>query len=204
MEEGPEPQEWVERASEEHYYGHDRGHAEAVGGHGVHTLPAITAAVLAVLAALGSLLSGHAANQAILATIRASDQWSYYQSKSTKGHVYEVGAEIIAALGQSPHDQDRPASRMAGGESAAIEHFRKETQRYEREKAEVEHEARAIEKESSEQFHKHHRFALAVAAFQVGIVLASVSLLVRLRGLYALSLVAGAAGLVGLVLGLAE
>jgi hypothetical protein len=48
--------------------------------------------------------------------------------------------------------------------------------------------------------HRHHRYALAVALFQVGIVLASVSLLVRVKGLYLLSLVAGVAGVVCLVL----
>ena len=52
------------------------------------TVSAVTAAVLAVLAAIGSLLSGHAVNQAILEQTKATDQWAYYQTKSTKGHVY--------------------------------------------------------------------------------------------------------------------
>jgi hypothetical protein len=194
MEEGPEPQEWVERAAEEHHHGQGQGHehADAAGPHGAHTVPAVTAAVLAVCAALGSLLSGHAANQAILAMTRAADQWSYFQAQSTKGHLYEVGAAIVSALG--PARPDQPA--------AAIEHFQKEAKRYEREKAEIQREAERIQEESRHEFHKHHRFALGVAAFQVGIVLASVSLLVRLKGLYALSLLAGAAGLAALVLGL--
>jgi hypothetical protein len=187
MEEGPEPQGWVERAAEEHHHGH--GHPDAAPEHGAHTVPAITAAVLAVLAALGSLLSGHAANQAILAMSRASDEWSYFQAKSTKGHLYEVGADIVAALGTAPRD-------------SAVEHFRKEAKRYEQEKAQIERDAERVQEESRHELHKHHRFALAVAAFQVGIVLASVSLLVRLKGLYALSLVAGAAGLVAMFLGL--
>ena len=90
MEEGPEPQEWVERAAEEHHHGHT-----AAAGAFSTTLPAITAAVLAVLASLGSLLSGHAANEAILAMIRTTDQWAEFQSTSTKGHLYEVGAELV-------------------------------------------------------------------------------------------------------------
>jgi hypothetical protein len=194
MEEGPEPQEWVERAAEEHHHAH--GHADASAQHGAPTLPAITAAILAVLAALGSLLSGHAANQAVLTMTQATDQWAFFQSKSTKGHLYEVGAEIVAALGQAP--QDRPAAPGV----AAIKHFQSEATRYDREKAEVEREAKSLQAESRHELHKHHRFALAVAAFQVGIVLASLSLLVRLKGLYALSLVAGFAGVVVMVLGL--
>jgi hypothetical protein len=192
MEEGPEPQEWVERAAEEHHH----AHAEAATPHSAHTVPAITAAVLAVLAALGSLLSGHAANEATLAMIRAADQWSYYQARSTKGHLYEVSAELVAALTLQPG----PAG--PGAEAPAGDHFRAEAKRYDREKAEVEHEAEALQAESRHELRKHHRFAMAVAAFQVGIVLASVSLLVRLKGLYAASLVAGAVGVAALVLGL--
>jgi hypothetical protein len=191
MEEGPEPQEWVERAAEEHHH----GHTASVHEHGPHTVPAITAAVLAVLASLGSLLSGHAANEAILGMTRASDHWAYFQSKSTKGHLYEAAAEIVSALGQAA---------LAAPEAKpdqAVARLRAEAKRYEGEKAEIEREAQRIQEESRHEFRKHLRFAVGVAAFQVGIVLASVSLLVPLKGLYALSLAAGAVGLVCLVLG---
>ncbi len=189
MEEGPEPQEWVERTVEHHHHGH-----EATEKHQSPVIPAVTAAVLAVLAALGSLLSGHAANQAILAMTKANDQWSYFQSKSTKGHLYEVGAEIVTLLGRGP---DGKAADPAG-----VEKLRAEVKRYAEEKAEIEHEAKAVEAESAHEFHKHHRFALGVAAFQVGIVLASISMLVRVKALYFLSLAAGVGGFICVVLGL--
>jgi hypothetical protein len=150
--------------------------------------------VLAVLAALGSLLSGHAANEAVLALIRTTDEWAYFQSMSTKGHLFEVGADIVTAVGHGA--EPKPA------QLAAVDHFRAEARRFEGEKAKLQRGAEAIQAESRRELHKHHRFALAVAAFQVGIVLASVSLLVRLKGIYALSLVAGALGLVCLLLGL--
>ena len=192
MEEGPEPQEWVERAAEEHQHGHE--HAPAHHQPDMNT-SAITAAVLAVLAAVGSLLSGHAANEAILAQSRATDQWAYYQSKSTKGHVYEASGEIVKALTDS---LDRSQTEKTG---PALEHFRAEVKRYDNEKSEIEREAKNLEAESRHELHRHHRYSLGIACFQVGIVLASVSILVRLRSLYLLSLVAGAAGIVLLVLG---
>jgi hypothetical protein len=189
MEEGPEPHEWVERAAEEHH--HEAGQDEKPEGKRSEMVTsAITAAVLAVCAAVGSLLSGHAANEAILAQTKATDQWAYYQAKSTKAHVYEVGAEIVTALSSSS-EQARPSR----------ERFRAESKRYDSEKEEIKHEAEALEAESRTEFHKHQRFALAIAMFQVGIVLASVSILVRFRPLYYLSVVAGAVGLVTLVLG---
>jgi hypothetical protein len=179
MEEGPEPQEWVERAAEEEHHGHEPS---------AMMVRAITAAVLAVLAALGSLLSGHAANQAILAQTKASDQWAYFQAKSTKAHVYEVGGEVIKALSEA---QGTAALNRI---EPALNHFQHETQRYDSEKEQIRKDAESLEAESRHEFHIHHRFALGVAAFQIGIVLASVSILVRYRILYISSLVAGGIG----------
>jgi hypothetical protein len=198
MEEEAEPQEWVERAAEEHHHGHD------AAAHTSTATTAITAAVLAVLASLASLLSGHAANEAVLAMVRTTDQWALFQSRSTKGHLYEVAAEMVMALGHGATSAEAAGSTATETKTAAaIDHFRAEAKRYEAEKAKVQHEAEDVQRESRHELNKHHRFALAVAAFQVGIVLASVSLLVKINAIYVLGLVAGAAGIVCLVLGLA-
>jgi len=195
MEEGPEPHEWVEKAAEEHHHGHEAG-TDARGNE--MSVSAVTAAVLAVLAAIGSLLSGHAVNQAILEQTKATDQWAFYQAKSTKGHVYQVGGEIIKALSVT-QNATAVASDPRG---PALQHFQAETERYDREKEEVKKEAEYLEAGSQHEFHKHHRFALGIACFQVGIVLASVSILVRLRAIYYLSLLGGAAGLIWVIMGL--
>jgi Domain of unknown function (DUF4337) len=190
MEEGPEPQEWVERAAEEHHHGHEHG--------GPSKRPemmasAITAAVLAVMAAVGSLLSGHAANHAILGQTLATDQWSYYQSVSTRGHLYEVNAELLEALtAQEKIEASRPKIAQLVAKS----------KEYERKKEEIKREAERLAEESRQELRKHNRFSLGIAAFQVGIVLASVSILVQFRPLYYLSLLAGLVGLTFLVYGL--
>jgi Domain of unknown function (DUF4337) len=188
MEEGPEPHEWVERAAEGH---HESGAHEPKPE---RMIPAITAAVLAVLAAFGSLLSGHAANEAILAQTRATDQWAYYQAKGTKEQIFDVGSQVINALTEGTAQADRAR--------AALERFRGEVQRYEREKDEIKREAERLEEESRHEYRKHTRFALGIALFQIGIVLASVSLLVRYRWLHKSSLVTGVVGLLCLIVGL--
>jgi hypothetical protein len=193
MDEGPEPHEWVEKAADEQHHGQGHG---ASGPPGEMTVSAITAAVLAVLAAIGSLLSGHSVNQAILAQTRATDQWSYYQAKSTKQQLYEVGGKLIEAL------TPPTASGTADARTSSIGQFHAERDRYDREKDEIKKEAENLEAESRHEFHKHHQFALGIACFQVGIVLASVSILIRVRAIYYLSLLAGAAGLVGIAMGL--
>jgi hypothetical protein len=188
MEEGPEPHEWVERTAEEHHQSESRGDLSE------RMVPAITAAVLAVFAAFGSLLSGHAANEAILAQNKATDQWAYYQAKGTKEHVFDVGSQVLHVLteGTAQAEQAKPV----------LARLRGEVQRYEREKEEIKHEAEKREEESRHEYHKHTRYALGIALFQVGIVLASVSLLVRFRWLHALSLATGVVGLLCLIVGL--
>jgi hypothetical protein len=193
MEEGPEPHEWVEKVAEEHHHGH--GHepgesrSEMIGS-------AITAAILAVLASIGSLFSGHAANQAILDQTLATDQWSFYQAKSTKGHIAEANAEMLETLAALQGTAKPEATRPA------LDRLREQVKRYDREKEEVKAEAERLEAESRQEFARHHRFAVGIAAFQVGIVLSSVSILVRFRPLYYLSLAAGVAGIAFLVAGL--
>ncbi len=189
MEEGPEPHEWVERTAEEHHH-----RSAGPGEESARKVPAITAAVLAVLAAIGSLMSGHAANEAILAQARATDQWAFYQAKGTKEHVVEVGAEVLEALTGGGAGTDRAGK--------AAERLRSETARYAGEKEEIRREAERIEEESRHEYRKHIRFALGISIFQVGIVLASISLLVRYRWLFLASLVCGTAGVVSLVVGL--
>ena len=79
--------------------------------------------------------------------------------------------------------------------------FLAECKRYETEKDKIKREAESLEAESRTEFRKHQRFALAVAMFQVGIVLSSVSILVRFRALYYLSLIIGAVGVLSFVAG---
>ncbi len=192
MEEGPEPHEWVERSVEHHHHEHE--HAAEHGQLAI-TISAITAAVLAVFAALGSLLSGHEANQAILNQTLAADQWAYFQSKSTKGHVYEMGRDVVGVFGEIPGIS--PARLKT-----TLDRFDQLVQKYSQEKEPIEHLAKELQAESKHQFRKHNYFAQGVAAFQVGIVLASISIMVRYRPVWYLSLVGGAAGIVLVVIGL--
>jgi cell division protein FtsB len=207
MEEGPEPQELMERVEEslheQHSAGQEGHKSEAKHG-SKHMKSAITAAVLAVMAAIGSLLSGHAANEAILLQTKASNQWSYFQAKSTKLHLYEANRSLIQAImhmsprndkesGAPKGDTDQLAKLTAQAEA--------KMKGYEKEKAEIQEKATDLEKESAVEFGAHQMYSFAVACFQIGIVLASVSILVESTLLYSLSITSGAAGVVLIVMG---
>jgi hypothetical protein len=190
MEEGPEPHAVIEQTVEHKHHGHEGGEHRLE-----MTISAITAATMALLAAIAALLSGAAANEGMKHQSESIDTWSQYQAKSTKSHIYEANRSVVEALarlnGTSP-ERIKPE----------LERFEKQMKRYEDEKGELQKEAHTLKHQSEHEFAQHENYALSIAAFQAGIVLASISILVRQRLLYVTSLLAGAVGLLFLLLGL--
>jgi hypothetical protein len=133
-------------------------------------------------------------NQSVLKKTEASNQWNYYQAKSSKQNLAEL------ALALAPADKR--------------DFYTKEIERYKGEKAGIQKDAEALELEvkkydklsdeanakSAEKIHPHHRWELAMTVFQIAISLASITILTRMRWLYFAS---GLAGAVGVGLGLA-
>ena len=153
---------------------------------------ALTTALLAALAAIASLRAGATVNEALVLKTEAtrlqaeaSDQWAYYQAKGVKAAVQEATAASYLASGKEP-----PA---ASAEKVA---------RYGEEQKEIEAKAREKEKERDQRseeadhlLHQHHRYANAVAFFQVSIALGAVAALTRNRLVWLGSLLVGALGL---------
>lgn len=192
MEEGPEPQELLEQVEKTE---HAVSHHEAEEKSKFNSQAALIASFLAVLASVGSLLSGHAANEAILKQAEASNQWSFYQAKSTKSHIFESNQEVLGGIAMLANVQDR--EKLLKDAS----HAKDQVAKYEREKAEIQAEATSLEKISTKSFAKHENFSLAVACFQIGIVLSSMSILSRIRLLQGLSLLVGVIGIVFIAVG---
>jgi hypothetical protein len=63
-------------------------------------------------------------------------------------------------------------------------------------------EAEKLEEESQHKMHIHHKFAYAVALIQVAIALSAVAALTRIKPVWAISLVAGAIGIVMFLMGI--
>lgn len=208
MEEGPEPQELMDQVGEsvESKQGEGGEEKETTSGrrHSAnHMRSAITAAVLAVCAAIGSLLSGHAANDAILLQSKASDQWSYYQAKSTKGHLYEINKSLIEAFMQI-EQADKGTSGSADAKKPLKDltsQIENKMKGYDKDKKEVEDKAKDLEKESEHAFAQHEMYSFGVACFQIGIVMASVSILVESAPLYMMSIAGGVLGVALLIFG---
>lgn len=174
---------------------HELEHAAQHGGDAFSGRIAVMTAIFATLGAMMGYMAGHTQNAALIykneAAIRkteASDQWNYYQSKSSKQNLSELGAVLTSGA-----DQER---------------LRAEVERYKKEKADIEKDARKLEAQSKEAeerseaaLHEHHRWAQSTTLIQVSIALAAITLLTRSKWLQWVSY--GAAGGAVVVAGLA-
>jgi hypothetical protein len=133
---------------------------------------AVATAILSTVGALMSYQGGATQNDAMIyknnAAIKktqASDQWNYYQAKSSKQNLAELAANIPGT------DKDKY------GKEAARYNSEKEVIRKDAEKLEA--ESRQWDEQSEELIHLHHRWAQAMTVIQVSIALAAITLLTR-------------------------
>ena len=149
---------------------------------------AIIATVGAIFGYMGGATQANAGlykNNAAIKKTEAANQWSYFQSKSTKQSLAEFARDLA------------PEDKKIG--------YQGRIDRYETEKTEIkagadklEAESLAWDKSSDAQLHQHHRWAQATTVLQVSIALAAIALLTRKKWLeYGMFGVAA----VGLVLG---
>ena len=175
-----------------HVHGpHDHAVEHATHGHGDHAaehsgtdggsasmnkiamFTAIVATVGAIFAYMGGATQANAGllkNDAAIKKTEASNQWNYFQSKSTKQSLAELARDLA------------PDDRKAG--------YQTKVERYETEKNEIkavaeklEADAHEFDRQSAVQMHQHHRWAQATTALQVAIALAAIALLTKKKWL---------------------
>jgi hypothetical protein len=176
---------------------HELEHATQHGGgdHGsdakMTNQIALFTAVIATVGALFSYMGGATQanaslfkNNAAISKTEASNQWNYFQAKSTKQSMAEFARDLVAT-------EDKRAAYHA-----KVERYEKEKDDIKRDAERLEAEARHWDEQSEMQMHLHHRWAQATTVLQIAIGLSAIALLTRrnwlMRGVYAL----GAAGLV--------
>ena len=152
---------------------------------------AVLTAILATIGAIFGYMAGATQNEALLfkneAAIKrteASDQWNFYQAKSSKQNLAELAVAINT-------------------DASKVEFYKAEAARYAREKKEIEDKARALEAESARYLemsdhalHPHHKLSISMTLLQIAIALASITVLTQKRWLLAgaaLSALGGAA-----------
>ncbi len=180
----------------EHAGAHGDSHqASASGETGRRNMTSQIAVFTAVIDTVGAIFSymggltqanaGLYKNNAGMKKTEASNQWNYFQSKSTKQSLAEFARDMAS-------DERKPD-------------WQAKVSRYEQEKAEIllvaqklEADATDWDQKSEAQLHQHHRWAQATTALQVSIALAAMALLTRKKWLeWGMLAVAG----IGLVVG---
>jgi hypothetical protein len=150
-------------------------------------ITAILATVGAFFAYMGGATQANAGllkNDAAIKKTEASNQWNYYQAKSSKQNLSELALDLS-------NNEEQKAK------------YRDKIARYEKEKAEIKARAEKLEEESQHfdeqseaQLHQHHRWAQATTALQISIALAAITLLTKRRWMEAATLATGAVGVV--------
>jgi Na+/glutamate symporter len=176
-----------------HVHGpHEHELEHAAGGHGnsftnkIAMFTAIIATVGAIFGYMGGATQAAAGlykNDAAIKKTEASNQWNYYQAKSSKQNLMELALELA------------PSSKA--------DYYKGQIERYKTEKADIKAGAEKLEMQSKEfdemseaQMHQHHRWAQATTVLQVAIAMAAIALLSRKKWLEYVMYGAGAGGVV--------
>ncbi|RYF67026.1 MAG: DUF4337 domain-containing protein [Comamonadaceae bacterium] len=175
-----------------HVHGpHDHAVEHATQGHGNHAaehstegggissmnkiamFTAIVATVGAIFSYMGGATQANAGllkNDAAIKKTEASNQWNYFQSKSTKQSLAELARDLAA--------DDRKA-----GYQAKIERYETEKNEIKVVAEKLEADSHQFDRQSEVQMHQHHRWAQATTALQVAIALAAIALLTKKKWL---------------------
>lgn len=146
---------------------------------------ALSSAFLAAFAAVAALLAGFHANEAMIARIKSSDQWAFYQAKGIKSAVLGTKIDILKAM-KKPVDE---------GDVKKMEQYKEDQEK-------ITEDAKKFDEDSEEHLKHHETIAHSVTLFQVAIAVGAISALTRRKAFWFVSLGFGVVGLVFFGLGL--
>jgi len=132
---------------------------------------AMLSALLAVFAAISALFAGRYANEAMMAQIRSSDHWSYYQAKGIKASLTEFRNQT--------ENSEKLTAKIA---------------EYHQQQEATKEKAEEAQKDAEGDLLRHEHLAASVTLFQIAIALTAISVLTRKRRFLTVSATLGVAG----------
>ncbi|QCI65810.1 DUF4337 domain-containing protein [Phreatobacter stygius] len=157
---------------------------------------ALLIAVMALLLALAETAGKSAQTDAINSNVEASNLWAFFQAKTIRMTNVRTAAEDMTITRDVLTDAAAKAAM-----TRQIEAWQRSAQRWDSEpetqegRRELSARALAAEKKRDKKYKAYHDFEVASAAFQIGIVLASATVI---TGAFALAWLAGGLGIVGI------
>jgi hypothetical protein len=140
---------------------------------------ALTMAVIAAAMAVVSVMGQIMVTEELLGQQKASDQWSFYQAKDIRRYQAEVARDTMAALSAGP---------------AAVKRYAANAERYDKERGDIQNEARKFEEESHVAGARALRTHIGEVFLEIAIVLASLAILTKRRTMWFASMLSGAGG----------
>ena len=144
----------------------------------------VTMAIIAVLVAVVSLMGHRSHTEEVLMEARATDQWSYYQAKNIRRHNYEMAVDMLT-LGEF---KDKSAA------DKVIEKYKIAGEQSNKDQADIEEQAKDLEKESAGAARKADRFDLGEVFLEIALVISSLALLTRKRAFWYIGIASSIAG----------
>jgi len=189
----------------EHKIEHDKEHAGG-GGHGhadtatLNKRVALLIAVIALFLAFSETLGKSAQTAALNYQIEASNLWNFFQAKNIRRTATLVAAEQtkLTLIGATSDEQKAAIAKQVDDWNKTAARYRSEPEAANgKGEGTVELSRRALEEQEHRDLAlaRYHHYEVASAAFQIGIVLASATVI---TGMVALSFLAGGLGIIGL------
>ena len=153
---------------------------------------ALTTIIFAVAATLSTFKGGGYSTRSMLSQEQASNNWSYFQSKSLKLYLYETQKDVMEL------DTKRIPKTEASTFDAyqkKIADYEKSIKRYESEKAEIKKDAEKLESVRDEAQKHSQAFGMAVIFLQISILLSSIGALIKRKYLWYMAMGVGVVGL---------
>jgi Domain of unknown function (DUF4337) len=170
-------------------------HAEHAA-HGGNKRIALLISVLALFLAFSETLGKSAQTNAITLNVASNDLWAFFQAKTIRMTVLRTAGEQVQLNADSTTDPDAKARLMK-----AIDGWKKTADRYDDDpstnegRKQLAARAKDAEHQRDEALARYHNYEFASAAFQIGIVLASATII---TGMMVLAWLSGLLGVVGL------
>ena len=152
---------------------------------------ALTTAIFAVILAITSLGGSNAMKEMLLAQQQASDQWSFYQAKVIREHLYRQQKQRLE-LDLLEKESLKPEVRKRY--ETLLQETAKAAERYGKEKKDIRKEAEKLEHERDINRNKDPYFDYAEVLLQIAIVMASIAILAHSASVFYFAIVSAVLG----------
>jgi uncharacterized protein DUF4337 len=157
---------------------------------------ALLIALLALCLAFSETLGKSAQTASLAYNVQANDTWAFFQAKTIRMTLLRTAAETAQISADNAADAGAKAAYLK-----QIDAWKKTADRYDDDEKSMEgrkqlaEKAKVFDEKREDKMQRYEQYELASAAFQIGIVMASATII---TGMIVLAWISGGLGLVGL------